>query len=170
MGRMSLLSLVGGGLLGLAIGWLKWAPAYRALWTGPLSYKLHWGAAEIVFSLAMALIYWLLVSGKGGNSTGSRVGRVVVDLLNGTNVLYHFPPLFIVAGRLDTFGHVPSGIIRGSQFRQLAWSGEVPALVFHFAFASVAVAGVMLMGLALRWMRQDQPPADIAKVAVWGSC
>jgi hypothetical protein len=170
MSRMSLLSLIGGGLLGLAICWLKWTPGYRALWTGPLSYKLHWGAAEILFSLAMALVYWLLVRGKGGNSTGSRVGRGAVALLNGTNLLYHFPPLFVVVDKLYTSGQIPSEIIRGAQFRQLAWTHEVPALVFHFAFASVAVAGVMLMGLALRWMRQDQPPTDIAKVAVWGSC
>ncbi len=166
---MSLLSLIAGGLLGLAIGWLKWSPAYRALWTGPLSYKLHWGAAEMIFSLLLALSYWLMVRGRRGNSTGWRLGRGSVALLNGANLLYHFPPLFLVADKLSASGQGPSEIIRGVQFRQLAWTGEVPALVFHFAFASVAVAGVMLLGLALRWLRHDEPPADASKVAQWGS-
>lgn len=169
LGRMGLLALFLGGLFGLAIGWLKWTPAYRELWTGPLSYKLHWGAAELVFSLVLAGVYWLLVRGNGGNSTGSRTGRGLIALVNGTNLLYHFPALFVVAGKLYETGQITGATIRGAQFRQLAWSGEVPALAIHVMLASVAVAGVMLLGLALRWLRHDEPPAEIAKVAMWGS-
>lgn len=169
LGRHGLLALVVGGVLGLAIGWLKWSPAYRDLWTGPLSYKLHWGAAELVFSLVLALVYWLLVRGKGGNSIGSRIGRGSIALLHGTNLLYHFPPLFAVAGKLYETEQTAGETIRGAQFRHLAWSGEAPALTIHVVLASVAVAGVMLLGLALHWMRHDEPPADISKVAVWGS-
>ena len=169
LGRLGLLTLVAGGALGLVIGWLKWSPAYRDLWTGPLSYKLHWGAAELVFSLVLALVYWLLVRGKGGNSTGSRIGRGSIALLHGTNLLYHFPPLFAVASKLYETGQTAGETIRGAQFRHLAWAGEAPALTIHVVLASVAVAGVMLLGLALRWMRHDELPADISKVAMWGS-
>jgi len=169
LGRMGLVTLVAGGLFGLAIGWLKWSPAYCELWTGPLAYKLHWGAAELVFSLVLAVVYWLLVGGKGGTSAGSRIGRGLVALLNGTNLLYHFPPLFAVASKLYETGQTAGATIRGAQFRQLAWSGEAPALAIHVILASVAVAGVMLLGLALRWLHHDKPPADVARIATWGS-
>ena len=169
LGRMGLVALVAGGLFGLAIGWLKWTPAYRELWTGPLSYKLHWGAAELVFSLVLAGVYWLLVRGKAGNSAGLRIGRGLIALLNSTNLLYHFPALFVVASKLYETGQTAGATIRGAQFRHLAWSGEAPALAIHVILASVAVAGVMLLGLALRWLRHDESPADVAKVATWGS-
>src|SRR5215213_1093926 len=42
----ALAALLGGGLLGFVIGWLKWTSAYQALWLGPLRYKLGWAGAE----------------------------------------------------------------------------------------------------------------------------
>ncbi len=169
LGRLSLLSLVAGSLLGVALGWLKWTPEYRELWTGPLSYKLHMGAAELVFSLVLAVIYWLLSRSSAGPSLAGRIGRGTVALLNGSNLLYHFPPLFAVAGKLAEGSLASSDDIRGAEFRSLAWAGDVPSLAIHVMLASVAVAGVMLLGLALRWQRRDESPADIAQVAIWGS-
>ena len=169
LGRMSLVALILGGALGMAMGWLLWTPDYRALWTGPLAYKLHWGAAELVVSLALAVIYWLLVRRQGGTSRGARFGRGAVALLNGTNLLYHFPSLFVVAGKLAAAGVTSGETIRGAEFRRLAWTAEAPALSIHVILASVAVAGVALLGLALKWQRHDEPPADVARVAMWGS-
>lgn len=169
LGRMSLVALVLGGALGMAIGWLHWTPGYRALWTGPLAYKLHWGAAELVVSLALAVSYWLLVRRKGEPSRSARLVRGTVTLLNGTNLLYHFPSLFVVAGKLAEAGVTSGEAIRGAEFRRLAWMGEAPALAIHVILASVAVAGVMLLGLALRWQRHDESPADVSRLAIWGS-
>jgi hypothetical protein len=83
-------------------------------------------------------------------------------------LLYHFPALFIVAGKLLEAGRTSGPSIRGAKFQQLAWSGEVPALVIHVVLASLAMAGLMLLGLALRWMKRDEEPAAVAKVGVWG--
>ncbi len=169
LGRMSLAALVLGSALGLAVGWLLWTPGYRALWTGPLAYKLHWGAAELLISLALAAIYWLLARQKGEASRGARLVRGSVALLNGTNLLYHFPPLFVVAGKLADAGLTSGEAIRGAEFRSLAWTGEAPALAIHVTLASAAVAGVMLLGLALKWQRDDAPPSDVSRLATWGS-
>lgn len=168
LGRMALVTLVVGGLLGAALGWLKWTPEYRDLWTGPLSYKLHWGGLELLFSLALAIAYWLLARGRGGESRGWRTLRGAIALVSGTNLLYHFPPLFIVGSKLHDAGRTSGEALRGAAFRQLAGAAEAPALAVHVALASVAVAGVMLLGLALKWQRRDEAPADVAAVAGWG--
>jgi hypothetical protein len=149
------------------LGWLKWTADYRALWTGPLSYKLHWGAAELLFSLMLAAGYWLWVRGPGGNSRWARLGRGAVALLSGTNLLYHFPLLFIVAARLHSAGAVTGERIGGAEFRRHLLAGETPALAIHVGLASLAVAGVLLLGLALRLARRGQDN-DGSDVAVWG--
>jgi hypothetical protein len=168
LGGMAVTTLLVGGLVGVLLGWLRWTPEYRALWTGPLSYKLHWGGAELLVSLLLAIGYWLLVRGRGGESARARVGRGLLALLHGTNLLYHFPPLFVVAAKLHDTGQVSGAAIRGAAFRQLAWSGELPALSLHVALASVAMAGIMLLGLALRLLKSRAAGDDAARVAGWG--
>jgi hypothetical protein len=168
LGSASLHGLVAGGLLGVLLGWLKWTPEYQSLWTGPLSYKLHWGAAELVFSLLLAGLYAWLVGRAGGSSRGARFGRGAIALLNGTNLLYHFPPLFLVASQLHAAGQTSGEVIRGAAFRQLLTSGVTPALVVHVGFASLAVAALALLGLALRTSRQGDSAAA-GQFALWGS-
>jgi hypothetical protein len=167
LGQMNLVTLLVGGLLGVLLGWLKWSAGYHNLWAGPLSYKLHWGIGEIAFSLILAIGYWLWARGAG-DRVWPRVGRASLALLNGTNLLYHFPPLFIVANKLHAAGQTSGETIRGAAFRQLAGAGETPALAVHVGLASLAVAAVMLLGLALRWMRQGRDPAEASIVAMWG--
>jgi hypothetical protein len=162
-----LVALVAGAVLGLVVAWLKWTPEYRQLGIGPLAYKLHWGAAELAFSLALAIAYSMLLRGQG-ESAGGRAVRGLLALANGTNLLYHFPSLFVVAGRLHETGHTGGHAIRGAEFRQLMAAGATPPLALHVVLASLALGGMMLLALALRWMRRDEPPADVAKVAAWG--
>jgi hypothetical protein len=165
---MRLTTLVGGGLLGILIGGLKWTASYRELWTGPLSYKMHWGVGELLFSLVLAAVDWLLVRRPGGESTLARGSRGLLALAHGTNLMYHFPVLFIVAGRMHDRGMTSGSELRGPKFLEWAAAGDTPALALHVALASIAMAGVMLLGLALKWQRQDRAPGDSAWVAAWG--
>jgi hypothetical protein len=167
LGAASLHGLVAGGLLGVLLGWLKWTPEYQNLWTGPLSYKMHWGAAELVFSLLLAGLYGWLVARSGGSSRGARFGRGAIALLNGTNLLYHFPPLFLVASQLHAAGQTSGEVIRGAAFRKFMTSGVTPALVVHVGLASLAVAALALLGLALRTARQGDSAAA-GQFALWG--
>ena len=168
LGLVSLLTLVIGGILGVFLGWLKWSPEYHSLWAGPLSYKLRWGLGEIQFSLILAIFYWLWARRAAGEGVWGRVSRGSLALLNGTNLLYHFPPLFIVASKLHAAGQTSGETIRGAAFRQLASTGESAALAVHVGLASLAVAAVMLLGLALLWMHRDGQTAEAKTVAMWG--
>jgi hypothetical protein len=153
LARLSLMSLIAGAALGLLIGWLRWDADYRALWLGPLSYKLAGAVIEAVFSLVLLVAWWLWLPGKSGGSRVSAGIRLFLALLASTNLLYHFPLLFSVAARLKAAGDTSGPVISGAAFRALI-DGQAAAMTVHVALASLAVAGVMLLGLALRWQRQ----------------
>jgi hypothetical protein len=88
-------------------------------------------------------------------------------VLASTNLLYHFPALFSVAAHLSDAGQTSGPAIRGAAFRRLMAAHETPALAVHVALASVAVAGVSLLGLALRWQRRGEETAA-RRVSIWG--
>jgi hypothetical protein len=159
--------LVLGAGLGLIVGWSKWNADYRALWLGPLSYKLHWAGVEAVFSLILMLGWWLWLPGRAGGSRWAMAERGLMALLASTNLLYHFPILFAVASQLLEAGETSGGRIGGAEFRQLMIAGEAPALAIHVVLASVAVSGILLLGFALRSQRQGNE-AEAAKLARWG--
>jgi len=168
LARASLLALFVGATLGLVVGWLKWDADYRALWIGPLSYKLHWAVVEAVFSLVLIVGWWLWLPGRGGGSKLAMNARCMVALLAASNLLYHFPVLFSVAGRLAAAGEVGGGSIGGAEFRHLMIVEETPALAVHVVLASVAMAGMTLLGLALRWLKRGDAEGA-GKVARWGA-
>jgi hypothetical protein len=167
LARGSLLGLLIGALLGVLVGWLKWDAAYRALWLGPLSYKLHWAGLEAIFSLVLYIGWWLWLPGKAGGSFRAMLARGTIAVLAATNLLYHFPVLFSVADRLATAGQVSGARITGAEFRRLMVEAETPAIAVHVVLASVAMAGVLLLGLALRWSRRGES-ASAMRIAVWG--
>jgi hypothetical protein len=167
LGRWALATLVVGSLLGLTLGCLLWTPTYAALWRGPLHYKLVWAIAELAFSLVLAAGYWLLGRRRQANSRARRIARGTMALLSGTNLLYHFPPLFIIARQLHASQSPVEGEIRGAAFRQLMAAGATPALIVHVALASLALAGAVLIWIALRWQRKGRTD-DAARVAMWG--
>ena len=156
LARWSVWGLLIGAGLGLLVGWMKWDADYRSLWLGPLSYKLHWAGVEAIFSLVLMIGWWLWLPGKAGGSRRAMVARGLIAVLAATNLLYHFPILFSVAAQLVDAGQTSGGRIGGAEFRRLMIAGEAPALAIHVALASVAVAGVVLLGLALRWQRRGK--------------
>ena len=167
LARASLLGLLVGALLGLGIGWLKWSDEYRSLWLGPLGYKLHWAGVELVFSFLLLLGWWLCLPGRAGGSFRWMATRGLVAVLAATNLLYHFPILFAVADRLAVTGQTHGERITGAAFRRLMVEGEAPALAVHVTLASVAMAGMVLLGLALRWLKRGET-ATATRIAVWG--
>jgi hypothetical protein len=163
----SLIGFLAGAVLGLAIGWLKWDADYRALWTGPLSYKLHWAGIEAIFSLVLMIGWWIWLPGKTRAGAVAACVRVALAVLASTNLLYHFPILFSVAARLDDTGQTAGERIGSAAFRQLMVIGEAPAMAVHVTLASVAVAATMLLSLSLRWRRTGDE-AGAYKIAIWG--
>lgn len=160
-----------GGLFGFAVGWLKWTPDYASLWLGRLRYKLDWGVAELLFSLLLMIGHWLWLPGNIAKSNWRRwafATRTAIALLTTTNLLYHFPPLFSVAARLHAAGEINGPPARGALFRQWMFSGETPPLSVHVGLASLAMAGMMLILMASRWMN-GAADAEKSRVAIWGA-
>lgn len=166
LGRAAVVGLLLGATLGVLVGWLKWTPEYESLWIGPLSYKLKWSMLEALFSLLMLAGWcWFLPARAGGGKCGV-VMRSVVAVLAATNLMYHFPVLFSVAGRLQDAGETTGAILRGREFRALIGK-ETVGLGFHVALASVAVAGALLLVFAKRLLTRGEAESAAA-IARWG--
>jgi hypothetical protein len=173
LGAAAVLSLLLGSLLGVVIGWLKWTPDYAAIWQVKLWTKLVGGLFELAFSVALLVGYWIWRKYAILPTRRGYIGRSLLLLLAGTNLLYHFPPLLMVATKLADGGfpveaNIPSGEIIPRKFPPLMFYDEIPALTVHFALASVAMAGIMLLGLALRRLRSDEDPRGAKRIIVWG--
>jgi hypothetical protein len=167
LGRWSLVGLLAGAVLGVIVGWLKWDAGYASLWLGPLSYKLYWAVVEAVFSLVLMIGWWLWLPGRAGGSGGAMAARSLIAVLAATNLLYHFPVLFSVAAHLADAGEVAGARIGGAEFRRLMVMDDTPAIWIHAVLASLAMPGVMLLGLAFRRLQQGDA-ASALKVARWG--
>jgi hypothetical protein len=166
LGQASLATLLLGGLLGLAIGGASWSDSYAALWAGPMSRKALWGVGEYVFSAALAGGYVLWRRAAADRLRGL---RYFVLLLNGANLLYHFPFLFSVAHDVYLSGG-PGHPLSASEFRSWMAHPDVLARVVHVVIASFAVTGVLLLGYGLR-LRREMSSYDAAdRVARWGGC
>ena len=164
----SLASLLGGGLLGMLLGALLWDGAYRSLWMERLAHKASWAIGEYAVSLFVIGGYWLWRWIRPAAGMPTAVCRMFLLLFTATNLLYHFPPLFLVASRLSDAGEATGLPVTPALFRQEMARGEVAALTAHFTLASLAMTGVMLLGLALRVKRRGGTDDDYGRLARWG--
>jgi hypothetical protein len=171
LANCSVITLVIGSLIGLAAALLVWSPRFAAalayLW--PRVWPA--GVMELLFSLVLLVIYavWWQRS-TPTTPVVARLVRALLPLAAGTNLLYHFPPLFVMLAQLLTDPADPSGEkITGAQFRRLLLDPEVLSRSTHFVLASFAVCGTLMMWRAARLWTADPTQSDQAKrVAVWG--
>jgi hypothetical protein len=168
LAAMTVITLVAGSLLGLVMGMMLWTPEYASLWTKRLGHKMHWGGMELLFSLALLAGYWVWRKQAVASGVVGTICKSALLLFASTNLLYHFPPLFFIAGKLADSNEPSIQPVRGKLFVQEMLSGEIPALWVHFTFASLAMVGIMLLGLALRMGRRGAPPEEVSRVAIWG--
>jgi hypothetical protein len=136
-----------GAVLGLVQGWLRWDAEYASV-LRQFSARVHWGAAEFVFSLLLMVAYAVWLARVPRGSSLVRWLRSLLVLLAATNLLYHFPTLFALIAQAST-GRIDPGPVDSATFRRLIMQGDVLALTTHFALASLAVSGVALIGFSL---------------------
>ncbi len=155
-------ALIVGLVLGLALFGLRWTSEDKFDDAATLlQYKLGWGGAELAFSALLGAISIWLWNERADASAARQWKRWIrggIGFLNATNLLYHFPPLFLVLRRVAAeaaAGGDESGPINASQFRHLMIQPPVPAMSVHVILASLAMSGIALMGLSLRLRRQD---------------
>lgn len=158
--------LLVGMLLGTAMGVLLWSDSYRTAIVQVRS-RVEYGVAELLFSLVLMvghLVWWRFRPDCG---RPERWLRLILPLAAGTNLLYHFPPLFTVISQLAAS---PAGEpLSSAEFRARMFDNEVLARWVHFVLAAAAMCGVVLIGYAMRLGRRKADPEEVHRVALWGA-
>ncbi len=110
--------------------------------------KAYWNAAaELVFSLVCMVGY----AAVWHRARQRPLLHGLMAILTATNLLYHFPPLMVVLGKLTKNAHwVGEAVIERKLFIQLMLRREVLALSMHFIVASFAVALAAVLWLSVR--------------------
>jgi hypothetical protein len=109
--------------------------------------RRYWyGAVEIIFSLGCYSLA-LAMSNNGLRSRARFWIRWLTTLLGSTNLIYHFPTLFVMLGvlcvRPDDWGHEV-------KFTTLLADGEILARTIHHLFAALLVTGMAAAWYGLR--------------------
>ena len=110
--------------------------------------RTYWVAgSELLFTAIFLLAYaisWQKLRER-------RKMHALLSLLATSNLLYHFPPLMIVLGKLATNPQWTAlESITRKDFLSLMFEGEVLSLSTHFALASIAVAALCLLTIYAR--------------------
>jgi hypothetical protein len=161
----SLALLAVGACLGLTIGWMQWDQAYRRAIL-QFDRRVFFAVWELAFSLGlmtMAAVWWTMILESRPLGRGV---RMFLQFLAGTNLLYHFPLLFIVISDVSTAEASLSKSVDSADFRSLIVTGSVMSRAVHVCLASFAVTGVALIAHS-EWL-QRRGTADAARIAVWG--
>ncbi len=162
----SLALLIVGILLGFLLGWFVWSPQLRQALV-LLNSRITYGLVELAFSLilmATQVIWWHAGS---KSSAWQRWARMGLLLLAGTNLLYHFPFLFVILTDLAGQNLNDREPLASSEFRHAMMQGEILARTVHFWLASLAVTGVFVIGDALYGSRHRSEECT-RRVATWG--
>jgi hypothetical protein len=116
--------------------------------------------AELLFSLVCMLIALAL---------WSRVSKWWLALLafaTSTNLLYHFPPLMAMIGKLSNNPNwTDIEIINRPEVLKLMREGEVLSLTFHFGMSSFAVSAIAVLALIARHPQNDGALAPAARMS-----
>ncbi|MEO2047703.1 MAG: hypothetical protein ABGX16_14150 [Pirellulales bacterium] len=165
-------------LVGMLLGGLLWLPDNRALHAAISRFpaRTYWyAAAELVFSLVLLYAYAATWNWRKNCRKPQRLLHSLLALMTVTNLLYHFPPLMVVIGKLAVNAHwaidvVASGPIDHQGFLKLMLRGEVLALSMHFIVASLVVSAVTYLGLLARSLKVlDSIPQDTPESTEMGS-
>lgn len=143
--RGSMHGLYSGMVLGIVAAWLWHTAQPRevliAFESLPRS-RYYFTIAELGFS-AVCFEAWLALWRTGSRRIGLGYFLATVAI---TNTVYHFPTLFSILSVLSTRPAAPELPLR---YVNVLVDPEVVARVTHFTLASLAVAGAMLMALAM---------------------
>ncbi|MEO2022659.1 MAG: hypothetical protein ABGX05_12635, partial [Pirellulaceae bacterium] len=125
----------------------------------------HFGVWEWLFSAG--LLYGYRWSWRDATTCcpAKRRLRWLLPLLASTNLLYHFPPLFLIFSQLDPAGEA----LTSAQFRARLVDGYVVARTLHFCLAALAVTGIALVVFALKQSRGSESNVDSVRPARWGA-
>jgi hypothetical protein len=159
----ALAALVVGGVLGAVLLLAPSASLRTALGRFPAS-AWWFAGAELMFSAACLAVLLVVL----------RAERLrpklawLVAMISASNLLYHFPPLMAVVGRIASEPRwADEPLITRRVLVHLSLRPEIIALWIHFVVASVAVAAIGAIAL-IPWQDADAANADAADGAERG--
>jgi len=129
---------------------------------GRFPIRAYWMAGiELLFSFFCFLLYAICWNPLR-RRRWQRWLHALISLLGTSNLLYHFPPLMVVLGKLAADpSWTETAIINRPAFLELMFRGDVLSLASHFALASLSVAAVAVLVLLSRLPKGvlEQPSA-----------
>ena len=162
--KASLHGLLIGTVLGIVAGCFVWDAQYRAQLMR-LASRVHFGVWEWLFSVVLLYAYrWSWRDAKTCCGAKRRL-RWFLPLLASTNLLYHFPPLFLIFSQLAPAGEALSS----ADFRKELMKGYVVARTVHFCLAALAVSGMALIVFSLKHVESDEEDNGTQKPSQWGA-
>ena len=152
-------ALLAGIVLGLVIAGILHIPGeewFEELLQLPHG-RIFWGGMELLFSLVLMLLYAAL---------WKRMARRpwvlhLLAFLVATNLIYHFPTLFVIFAKLRNAGALAEPVSRET-FRGLLLDAEVVSRSVHYILAAIAVTGAVVMGMAARRIEGEGDEAEQA--------
>ena len=162
---LSVAALVIGAVLGLAVGAGLWNDAYAVV-LRRLSSRIFFGVIELCFSLVLLLAYAVWWR-RPPERAVLRIVHGALAMLAGTNLLYHFPLLFVVLSDLVSTQSVHGESMGAGDFRELVSRPYVIARAVHFVLAAGVVAGAAVIGIA--WHSGGQTESPDRRAAMWGA-
>ena len=165
----SIAALFAGALTGLIVGMAYWSDSYQQALADVLMPKVKWAIAELGFSAVLMVAVALWWSKRPNVKRSWRWLRSGLNLLAGTNLIYHFPLLLLVLaqfrlGQLDS-----SEMVTSAQFRVLITQPAVLSRAVHFIVASFAVTGIAFVVMAKLDLRRQLDASDAERTASWGA-
>ena len=162
--KASLHALLVGTLLGVVAGCFLWDAQYREQLMR-LASRVHFGVWEWLFSLVLLYLYRLSWRDATTCCGAKRRLRWFLPLLASTNLLYHFPPLFLIFSQLN-----PAGAeLTSAEFRARLVDGYVVARTVHFCLAALAVSGITLIIYTLKKGGSAETTEQTYQPARWGA-
>lgn len=160
---LSVWALLTGVLTGTLLWFLPVSAGVQAAIARLPSSALWFAATELGFSFLCHLIYaWSWRALRNW-----RWSHASLALLSATNLLYHFPPLMSVLGKLAADAHWSTAkVLDRATLLPLMTRSEILALTLHFILASFAVAAIA--GLWL--LRNEQQSADTSPAGQRAAC
>jgi cytochrome bd-type quinol oxidase subunit 1 len=156
-------ALVAGIATGLVLLGVRWRfdPAYlRALADLPAS-RLWFAGVELGFSLACLGGYAILWD----RMQRRRIFHRLLALAGTSNLIVHFPFLFVVVSVITTRRFPSDGPLDRAEYQRLLLDSEVLSRVTHVWLAALAVGGAALMGLAVRCEQRSAAQPLVARGA-----
>ena len=149
MARWSLYALLLVILSGFLMVLLLWYNSDQRLFQAAkqLHSRINQGICELLFSLVCLTAYTCWNQTNQHHRTLTCGIRRLLAILASTNLLYHFPPLFIMLWQFQRDPHRIQEALDGASFSSMMFTAEVCAFTLHYWLASLATSAIVVLML-----------------------